>query len=1541
LVYFGNAEVEETIEVSITSAALAGESLLATSSCLRRQSDQCKIAVVFSLKSVESELLPRLRSILPEKRPGQGAATSTTSPAREAVEQPEYLEILCRALARVLGDEGRALQAETRVRTLGLESLKIVELGAYLVDDHQLELNAARVFEAETLRELAAFIRPCRARSDSPSSVDVPRGTPRNDDAIRIELPSDEGVDANRDQRFAIVGIGANLPGARGPAALWQVLLSSSPDVIRALPQARRELELGLNEGALASRACGYLEDIASFDHRLFKVSRREAAQMDPQQRLLLECVWEALEDAATAAPELTGPVGVFVGACHSDYAEVVAAHEAGADAFGATGTSLAALANRVSYQFGFTGPSLTVDTACSSSLVALNAAIESLRRGECASAIVGAANIICSHRRSEVYAKAGMLSSTGKCDAFGDQANGYVRGEGVVSLVLKPLRRAWLEGDRIYATIAGSAVNHGGAVSSFTVPNPKAQADVIQRAIRDSGVKIETIGMIEAHGTGTPLGDPIEINGLAAAYRALGWSNPGEHTCIVGSLKPHFGHLEGAAGLAGLIKVALALHHGTLPPSPAPSCLSPRLELLETPLRVLDAPMAWPRSSKGEPRRGAVSSFGIGGTNAHVILEQAPSGSRDFQASGDKHQLLVVSERSSGALAERCAKLARVLEAAPSSWSVASLAYTLQVGCPAQAHRLAFFAASVQDAARALAAHEESPQQSVERGAPSTAGDPQSGRTLQRRFQNAEAVEFGQLYTGQRPLKLKLPGCELQRTRHWIGHALAKRSERQPGFYEAELTLQDAGVASYRVRLNTESTIVCEHTVGRDWVLPAAAHLELVRDLGSRWLGTEVRSLRDVVWLKPLRVPASGLSVHVTLRRAQDHVEFAVQATTGDLIFSRGKLRPREVSDVAGALAPPPASVEVNGRQDPAEQGSVLSEHYERLWGLGLRLGPDYRTIAALREDRGETWAELLVRGQTPSEYVLHPQLLDGAFQTCFASMHERLTVPVGLREIEIVGPIRSSSSVSARPTPHAASPKRSGGTYDVEISGPGGELAVLVRGLSFRQFRLEDEVAQGVTLPVPEGLVPAERERLSRPIWQRTPAPKKLSVRTGATLVCVDDEDLGLLAPLRARLGRVFVVARSDRFRQIDTDTFGVDLVKPEHFASLLQQLRRQACFPERIVHLWSLVDGKNIDGADLQKRSALSVSAICQAFASSSRGETLAFVYGFRSSAVSSRPELAGVGGLCRSIHRELPQIGFRTVNVGLERAPAPELAEILSAEILSCPAGVEEVAYKSGRWVRQLQSWCLPEELSGESPFRENGTYVISGGRGGIGHHLAGWIASKYKSRIVVLGRRQEDAALRARLEEYKTAGASASLYCVCDVVDPRATRAAIQRISSELGALDGVLHCSGVLNDSLLVNKPVESMASVLGPKLRGAQNLLAAMDGTPARWLALFSSVVGALGNRGQADYAWANSSLDYFAIDHQLRRELRQERRPRVTSIAWPLWFDGGMRPHKSHARRLNRELGTSEIGSTQAFALLERFLRLDVANVVVHGGE
>lgn len=637
-------------------------------------------------------------------------------------------------VADVLGVLPDDINQDEHLSDYGFDSITVVELTNRVNATLDTTLNPADMYG---FRDIAALVRALAEETSQAPAHTTSERTPPATGQIGLHQPTGDHdqtrtaaasapvpalteapkspAQGEGEEPVAIVGMAGAFPGSPDLASYWGNLLAGR-DLVGEIPTERfdwREIygDPVNDPGKVPSRWGGFLAGVDEFDPEFFRISPREAKLMDPQHRLFLRTAWQAIEDAGHDPTSMAGSdTGVFVGCGSTEYATLLLDSDTEIDGQLATGNAHSMLANRVSFLLDLRGPSEPVDTACSSGLVAVHRAVRALQDGECSAALAGGVNLTLTPTGYLAFGKSGMLAADGRCKTFDHRADGYVRGEGVGAVLLKPLSTALLEGDTIYAVVRGTAVNHGGRAASLTAPNSASQAAVITAAHRRGGTDASLVGYVEAHGTGTALGDPVEVKGLTQAFRELGVPSEQRQFTALGSVKTNIGHLETAAGIAGLIKTVLALRERMLPPTLHLEQPNPHLDLADSPFYLVDSARPWdpPRSGEGtQPRRLAgVSSFGFGGVNAHVVVEEFPD-TRPVEQASAGPQIYVLSARTDAQLREYAVRLADHLDRSTSRGrapaETLACARTLQSGRPSLERRLAVVTDSLNELTSSL----------------------------------------------------------------------------------------------------------------------------------------------------------------------------------------------------------------------------------------------------------------------------------------------------------------------------------------------------------------------------------------------------------------------------------------------------------------------------------------------------------------------------------------------------------------------------------------------------------------------------------------------------------------------------------------------------------------------------------------------------------------------------------------------------------------------------------------------------------------------
>ncbi|MFD9093334.1 SDR family NAD(P)-dependent oxidoreductase [Streptomyces collinus] len=1030
------------------------------------------------------------------------------------------------------------IDADEELGEYGFDSISLTELAGRLNDRYGLTLAPTVFFEHRTLRGLVGHLvdtygaelgrvhgtdpgpsvsvsASASASGSAPSPASVSEG--------RVPAPS-AATTGRATEPIAVIGMSGSFPQAPDLTAFWDNLRQGR-DCITEIPEDRWDWRALHDDprhgsGPRPVRWGGFLDIADRFDPLFFGISPREATAMDPQQRLLLTHVWQALEDAGHAPSSLAGSnTAVLIGTAPSGYGNLLLDRQLTGDGYAATGVSGSIGPNRVSYLLDLHGPSEPVETACSSSLVAVHRAVELLRSGASDLALAGGVNTIVSPDLHISYSRAGMLSEDGRCKTFSAQADGYVRGEGVGVLVLKPLSLAERDGDRVHGVILATAENHGGRAHSLTAPNPRAQADLLTTAYRRAGIDPRTVTYIEAHGTGTELGDPVELGALKTAFAALDDEEPdslGEPArCGLGSVKSNIGHLELAAGVAGMIKTLLQMRHGELVESLHCHDLNPYLDLADSPFEVVRELRPWRRlrdaGGAEVPRRAGVSSFGFGGVNAHVVLEEYRGPDRREEPAVDATpELIVLSARTAGQLAAQARNLAAHLaDDRVASPRLTDLAYTLQTGRDAMEERLATRVSSLAELRRRLAqaadggtAPEGWHRGSVPRGAAAAAARDTERLAVSRGWIDAgeydrvlagwaagHPVDWERLYAGRpRPHRTGLPSYPFADERYWAGRGDNRPTATATATASATDTagpavparshpllgraFPDGETTRYETRLDGSEPFLRDHRVRGGKVLPGAAHLEMAHAAVARLVGEDLAGrvrLDDVVWLRPAVCGTDGLRLSLDVRRVSDDThEYALHSVDGDggrVLCSQGRAR---LTDVPGTPVPPLDAL----RAVCADAVFTADDIYARYARVGMEYGPTHRSVTRLgtgkdQDGRPQVLAELRLPAEAehPASYHLHPSVVDGALQATIGlgltadrtdDQGGRPALPFALQHLRATAPTPVTAYAWIRHQ-EGSRPGAAAAKLDVTLLDEHGRVCAELTGLSARVLRGE----------------------------------------------------------------------------------------------------------------------------------------------------------------------------------------------------------------------------------------------------------------------------------------------------------------------------------------------------------------------------------------------------------------------------------------------------------------------------------------------------
>ncbi|WP_321342042.1 SDR family NAD(P)-dependent oxidoreductase [Breoghania sp.] len=1205
----------------------------------------------------------------------------------------------------------------------------------------------------------------------------------------------------------AIIGLGLRLPGAESLDGFWEYLASET-SLITEVPAERWSAKDQAEGDKTASIRAGLIEHADCFDAEFFGISPREAAWMDPQQRFALEMSWQAVEDAGYRASELAGSrTGVFMGVCHWDYAELAEKYLATVDAYTPTGIAFSIIANRVSHFFDFHGPSITNDTACAASMTSLYEAVRAIQDGTCDMALAGGVNLVWSPNHFIAFSKAGMLSRDGRAKVFDEAADGYVRGEGGAVLLLKPLSQALADNDPIHAVIRGIGVNHGGRTNSLTVTNPAAQADLIADVHREAGVTPDRIDYVEAHGTGTPLGDPIEISGLKQAFETLAAESKvtfTPETCGIGSVKTNIGHLEGAAGVAGIVKVLAALKHERLPANVDFREQNSLIDLSGSPFRIQSKPTDWPHR-EDRPRLACVSSFGFGGSNGHVLVEEPPAPKPAAKSRSKTLHAVPLSARDEGRLVHAVAALLRFVEDADrETVSLADIAHTYQWAREPMEARAVFCARDPGELEAALRGFliEGRPEDGV---LPPGLDDARIVSTA-RRWASGEDVTWPK--TGRR---IHAPVYGFERKRHWLDLSLAAKDQTPVPHPLLHRNTSGFEASSFQTRLTGDEFVLSDHHVEDRMVLPGVACLEMARAAArlAGGLTSDAFALDDVVWASPIQLETrEPITVETALdRREADEIGFTVRTisdaetpanTTGTIRLLSDEAAPglRDLDALKARIA------------DPVEP----SVCYDWLRSSGVEHGPAFRALSRVTRQGDEVLAQIrLPRRLAPSlgPMPLHPVILDAAIQAWIATGTEApkgAAVPFACRRIEVHGPCEQLmwAHVHLRSGKGEDAPVR---TLDIELLDKAGRPVIAFRDLALRVLKSEKKAADEETLPpvVTDGS------------WQSMPLhlnPDGASAKVRLLLAGLDSETV----------------------------------------AALTEDAR------------WTvevLPDTSALDEAEAALSLYASARASVRAALKAKASEPVNFLV--LASTDLPATSIAPLAGLLKTAATESPKIAGRVISIAGKQTPG-RLRSIAAAE-LAANDTFTELRYEAGGMRRAWLPVSDTVQVEAEPcEIDLDGLYWITGGLGGLGRIFAEWLVERGARKLLLTGRRAAPGAnAETWLAGLREQGVEI-LYRPCDISDPEAVEALVHDVAATVGPLKGILHAAGVLDDGYILTKGPETVASVFAPKVSGTVNLDRATRQQPLDFLVLCSSIAAVFGNAGQADYAAANAFMDAFA---------------------------------------------------------------------------
>jgi acyl transferase domain-containing protein/acyl carrier protein len=1370
---------------------------------------------------------------------------------------------------------------------------------------------------------------------------------------------------------IAIIGMSGRFPGAKNLEEFWQNLRDGVESISVFTNEELSDIAPELLKNPHHVKAGAVLEDVEYFDASFFGFNPKEAEMTDPQHRIFLECAWEAIENAGYDTQRCESRIGVYAGASLNNYLSFNLNRDqiGSADSFQKLiGNDKDFLTTRVSYKLNLKGPSLNVQTACSTSLVATTLACQSLLNYQCDMALAGGVSIRVPQKTGYLYQEGGILSPDGHCRAFDADAKGTIIGNGVGVVVLKRLEDAIADGDRIQAVIKGSAINNDGSEKvGYTAPSVNGQADAIAEALALAGVDPETVTYIETHGTGTTLGDPIEITALSNVFRA---NTEKKGFCAIGSVKTNIGHLDAAAGVTGLIKTVLALKHKLIPPSLNFQQPNPEIDFANSPFYVNTQLREWKANST--PRRAGVSSLGIGGTNAHVVLEEAPT----VKASGSSRpwQLLVLSAKTESALETATANLAAHLKKHP-DLKLADVAYTLALGRRAFEHRRILVCQTVEDLANQLETLH--PQKVL------THFQEPTERSIAFMFpgQGAQYVDMGrELYQTEPIFREQVDRCAALLQPH-IGMDLRSL------LYPAQPNPEAAAEKLKQTCFAQLALFVIEYALAQLWmswgISPQAMIGHSIGEYVAACLAG-VMSVEDALALVAIRgrlmqqMPA-GAMLAVSLPEAE------VKSLLNEKLSLAASNAP-SLCVVSGTLDAVDA-IEAQLTAKGVECRRLHTSHAFHSQMMDSLLEPFIEKVKKVKLSPPQipfisnvtgTWITA-AEATDPGYWATHLR------QTVRFSEGISTLLQQPNRILLEVGPGRSLCTLAKQhyheaigqvvlPSLRHPQEQNSDITFLLNILGRLWLAGVSVDWSGFyageqrhrvplptypferQRYWIEPQMQVQASSPGESKLGKSDiTDWFYVPSWKQIPLVKTREITPACYLVFVDECGIGsqIVQRLQQAGQDAISVRVGEQFKQLDSNAYTINPACQDDYHALVQAVREQGKTPNAIAHLWSITQSPPQSLETSQNLGFYSLIYLAPALGQQPVSNSIQLLVASNNLYDITGdeplcPEKTTIIGACKVIPQEYPHISCRQVDVAISASGTNNLVEQLIAE-LRADSKDSTIAYRGNhRWVQTFEP--VPLEKASQTRLRQGGVYLITGGMGGMGFVFAEYLAKTVQAKLILIGRstlpakEQWQQWLTAhdaldptsrkiqKLQELEAFGAEVLVFAA-DVANHEQMQNAIAQSLEHFGEIHGVIHAAGVAGGGMIQLKTPEIVESVFAPKVMGTLVLNEVLKDVNLDFVVLCSSLSSIQGGFGQVDYSAANAFLDAFAHRNPFKSG-------HTISINWDAWQEVGMAVNTAVPEKLKQwreESLKNGLLPAEAVDVLSRVLENSLPQVII----
>ncbi|MDF2882506.1 MAG: beta-ketoacyl synthase family proteinphosphopantetheine-containing protein [Clostridiaceae bacterium] len=1345
--------------------------------------------------------------------------------------------------------------------------------------------------------------------------------------------------DSNNKKDIAIIGMYGRLGSTNNINEFWNAIINGKDCITRFPDSRRRDIEEYIKNKVgndnFEFKEASYFDQIDKYDYNLFSISPKEAALMDPAQRIFLETAWAAIEDAGYGGKKLTGTkTGVYVGYSSTpseEYIKYIEEVNPSLLDMAIPGNLKSIISSRISYLLDLKGPSMLIDTACSSSLVALHVACRGLRNNDCEYAIVGGIKVNIVPGLKDGNDGMGICSDSGRTKTFDVNSNGTGLGEGSAAVLLKPLSSAIRDRDNIYAVIKGTAINQDGTSIGITAPNSAAQEDVILSAWEDAKIDPNTISYIEAHGTATNLGDPIEVNGIERAFKN---TVKRYQACAIGTVKTNVGHLDSVAGLAGLIKTVLALKYKKIPPNIHFKSPNKKINFIESPVYISDKLKEW--DSIGIPRRAGVSSFGISGTNAHVILEEAPViEKRELSKLKIEDNILTISAKSKYGIRKLIDDYVELLNN-NNLIDARELCFVANTGRGHYSNRVAIIFNKLNDLQEKLHELKHNFKQNIESNIyyydfkiitsikknknadeiteeekwvltdkvnqklSDILGKENDSytkmlRELAELYVHGADVNWDELYKEDSLRRISIPVYPFDRKRCWVSKAV-KDIKIHPLIDRC--LVKSVGTDIYETQINTNRQWeIGEHSLENDYLMLGTAYVEIAAELGKIYFGSESYELKNVVFASPLFAKSGeDKEVHIIVKKASNSLEFSIASRkdSGDdwIIHSEGKIIKCEKKQINKFNID-----EIISRC--SNKVPIKPESY--LLGF-VKTSERWRCTKVIYFGEEEALAYIELDEKFNDElqsYNIYPSLLDAAANAANGAVIEGAFLPLNYSSIKLYSKVPSSFYSNIR-YKKKVKEEQSIASFDITLIDREGNVFAEIEDYTIKKVNVHE-------------IMPSTKNNLYYDIlWseQNLNNLNKESINGNILILGNKNNTLSKLADkLRTFEGvKIFEVSLGDKYVRTSENTFTISNIETD-YNLLIEDIKNKEI--TYVIYAFSVLGSNNdirnlsdyensvrrcSDGVFYFTRCALNKKL------SKRLNMTIVSDYSFAVDKTEPiiNPLGAGLHGMVKALTYEYPNHVFRAIDIDETTEVDCIINEINNINMS------RSIAFRNGkRYIEQMQQTQQYNLADEPINLKESGVYVITGGTGGIGLEIAKYLASKSNIRLALInrsnmpGRNEWENIVRSgldkknihkinKIKEIEDMGSYVE--CICsDVSNYENMKFVISDLREKYGKINGIIHSAGVAGDGFIIRKEKNTFDEVIMPKVNGTWILDKLTENDELDFFIMCSSLTAVFGSVGQVDYTFANSFMDSYSV-------YRNKRGKRTLCINWPGWSETGM---------------------------------------------